>query len=199
MFIDTLVPGSVHRNIPVGANPAQRNQRERRVVLTLHDIDGSSAPSWPRRVRARVTNLGTAGVGYINGDLTVALARLPLDEWIGVQADSHWAADGIAVGAATWFDHVGAFGTGLVTAVSTPRRRSTSPTTRSLRGPFRHIVPPRPARVDLLLGIDMGTGSTKGVLVDARQPIGDRRTPPRRAGPLRCGRCPAVSPRRAVG
>ena len=119
-----------------------------------------------------MTNLGTAGVGYINGDLTVALARLPLDEWIGVQADSHWAADGILVGAATWFDHVGAFGTGLVTAVSTPRRRSTSPTTRSLRGPFRRIVPPRPARVDLLLGIDMGTGSTKGVLVDARQPIG---------------------------
>ena len=43
-----------------------------------------------------VTNLGTAGIGYINGDLTVALARLPLDDWIGVQADSHWTADGVS-------------------------------------------------------------------------------------------------------
>ncbi len=45
-----------------------------------------------------VTNLGTAGIGYINGDLTVALARLPVDEWIYLQADSHWTADGISTG-----------------------------------------------------------------------------------------------------
>ena len=65
-----------------------------------------------------VTNLGSAGVGYINGDLTVALARLPVDEWMGVQADSHWAADGISVGTATMFDRIGAFGSALVTAVA---------------------------------------------------------------------------------
>lgn len=67
-----------------------------------------------------VTNLGSAGVGYINGDLTVGFARLPCDEWIGVQADSHWAQDGIAVGTATLFDSVGPFGSGMVTAVSNP-------------------------------------------------------------------------------
>jgi hypothetical protein len=67
-----------------------------------------------------VTNLGTHGIGYINGDLTVALSRLPVDEWIAVQADSHRAADGIAVGAATLFDRAGAFGTGVVTAVANP-------------------------------------------------------------------------------
>lgn len=65
-----------------------------------------------------VTNLGSAGVGYINGDLTVALSRLPVDEWIGVQADSHWTADGISTGTATLFDGAGAFGSGMVTAVS---------------------------------------------------------------------------------
>lgn len=65
-----------------------------------------------------VTNLGSAGIGYINGDLTVGLARLPRDEWIGVQADSHWAGDGVTVGTATLFDSVGPFGTGLVTALS---------------------------------------------------------------------------------
>ena len=67
-----------------------------------------------------VTNLGTAGIGYINGDLTVALARLPVDEWIYLQADSHWVADGISTGSATLYDRVGAFGTGVVTAVANP-------------------------------------------------------------------------------
>lgn len=67
-----------------------------------------------------VTNLGTAGVGYINGDLTVALSRLPVDDWVGVEADSHMVADGISVGTATLFDSAGAFGSGLVTAVSNP-------------------------------------------------------------------------------
>ncbi|MCW2688510.1 MAG: thioesterase [Mycobacterium sp.] len=67
-----------------------------------------------------VTNLGTRGVGYINGDITVALARLPVDGWIGVQADSHWGADGVATGTATLFDDVGPFGSGLVTAISNP-------------------------------------------------------------------------------
>ncbi len=67
-----------------------------------------------------VTNLGTHGVGYINGDLTVALARLPVGDWIGVQADSHWAADGVAVGTATLFDRSGAFGSGMTTAVANP-------------------------------------------------------------------------------
>ena len=48
-----------------------------------------------------VTNLGTHGIGYINGDLTAAFSRLPVDDWIGIQADSHWASDGISVGTAT--------------------------------------------------------------------------------------------------
>jgi acyl-CoA thioesterase len=67
-----------------------------------------------------VTNLGTKGIGYINGDLTVALSRLPLDQWIGIQADSHLAADGVSVGTATLFDHQGPFGSGMVTAVANP-------------------------------------------------------------------------------
>ncbi|MGE2731295.1 thioesterase family protein [Mycolicibacterium vaccae] len=67
-----------------------------------------------------VTNLGTRGVGYINGDLTVAFSRLPVDDWIGIQADSHHAADGVAVGTATLFDSRGPFGSGMTTAVANP-------------------------------------------------------------------------------
>ena len=54
-----------------------------------------------------VTNLGTAGIGYINGDLTVALTRLPQDDWVGVEAETHWADRGIAVGATTLYDSAG--------------------------------------------------------------------------------------------
>ena len=67
-----------------------------------------------------VTNLGTEGIGYINGDLTVALSRLPLDEWLMIQGDTHFAADGVSVGTATLFDHPGAFGSAMVTAVANP-------------------------------------------------------------------------------
>lgn len=67
-----------------------------------------------------VTNLGTRGIGYINVDLTVGLARLPAGDCIGVQADSHWCADGIAVGAATLFDGEAPIGTAMVTAIANP-------------------------------------------------------------------------------
>jgi hypothetical protein len=67
-----------------------------------------------------VTNLGSEGIGYINGDLTAAFARLPVDDWIVIQGDSHWTSDGISVGAATLFDSQGAFGSGMVTAVANP-------------------------------------------------------------------------------
>ena len=67
-----------------------------------------------------VTNLGTRGIGYINGDLTVGLCRSPVGDYVGVQADSHWCSDGIAVGAATLFDGAGAFGTAMVTAIANP-------------------------------------------------------------------------------
>ncbi len=79
------------------------------------------------------THLGSRGIGYINGDLTVALARLPRSEWIGIQADAHWAADGISVGSSTLFDSAGAFGTGVVTAVANPAAQIDFATTRIRR------------------------------------------------------------------
>ena len=103
----------------------QNASRKRFINRTIDVVDGDRNTPFVRAAMAAegtslVTNLGTAGVGYINGDLTVALARLPRDEWIGVQADSHWAADGISVGTATLFDSEGAIGSGMVTAVSNP-------------------------------------------------------------------------------
>jgi hypothetical protein len=103
----------------------QNTARKRTWSRSIQVVAGAQNSSFVRAVVAAegtslVTNLGTAGVGYINGDLTVALARLPVGEWIGVQADSHWVGDGISVGTATLYDGTGAFGSGMVTAVSNP-------------------------------------------------------------------------------
>lgn len=68
-----------------------------------------------------MTNWGEGGIGFINCDLTVALARLPEGDRIGVEADSHLEADGISVGSAALFDARGQFGVGTVTAVENSR------------------------------------------------------------------------------
>lgn len=70
-----------------------------------------------------VTDLGDNGIGYINGDLTVALARLPRGVYIGVQADTHFSENGVSVGSATLFDDDGAFGSSMVTAMANPAAR----------------------------------------------------------------------------
>jgi hypothetical protein len=70
-----------------------------------------------------VINMGTDGIGYINGDLTVTLSRLPVGEFIGVQGDSRTAAAGVATGTATLFDDHGAIGTAIVTALANPQAR----------------------------------------------------------------------------
>jgi hypothetical protein len=103
----------------------QNTARKSAVNRTIDVVEGAPVTPFVLAVMAAegtslVTNLGTEGIGYINGDLTVALARLPQDDWVGVRADSHWTADGISVGAATLFDGAGAFGTGVVTAISNP-------------------------------------------------------------------------------
>jgi acyl-CoA thioesterase len=103
----------------------QNDARKRFYNKAIDVVEGEANSQFVRAVMVAeatslVTNLGTHGVGYINGDLTVGLARLPVGDWMGVQADSHWAADGVAVGTATLFDQTGAFGSGMTTAVANP-------------------------------------------------------------------------------
>lgn len=70
-----------------------------------------------------MTNWGSEGIGFINADLTLALARPPEPGPIGVEADNHISAAGIAVGSATLFDRNGSFGTCIVTALSNAQRQ----------------------------------------------------------------------------
>lgn len=109
---------------PTGAEH-QNLSRKRVYHRAIEVVMGEPASPFVRTVVAAeatslVTNLGTRGIGYINGDLTVALSRLPRGDYIGVQADSHWCSDGISVGGATLFDDDGPFGIGMVTAIANP-------------------------------------------------------------------------------
>jgi len=108
-----------------GVDAHQNTSRKRVYHRAAELVAGQPASPFVRAVVAAeatslVTNLGTEGIGYINGDLTVALSRLPVGDYVGLQADSHWCADGISVGSATLFDDLGPIGTGMVTALANP-------------------------------------------------------------------------------
>lgn len=70
-----------------------------------------------------MSNWGTAGIGYINSDVTLTLARLPEGPGIGLIAQDEVAAAGISVGAVTVYDRSGALGAAVVTALSNARRQ----------------------------------------------------------------------------
>ena len=48
---------------------------------------------------------------FVNADLTISLHRLPVGEWIGSQAVSHWEPNGIGVADARLLDRQGPIGT----------------------------------------------------------------------------------------
>jgi hypothetical protein len=69
-----------------------------------------------------VCNWGEQGVQYINTDVNLSIARLPVSHEIGLAALTWHAHDGIAVGSATVFDRQGPLGTSMVTSLANARR-----------------------------------------------------------------------------
>ncbi len=69
-----------------------------------------------------VVNWGTEGVQYINTDITLALARPPVGQEIGLSATDRVEVDGIAVGTVEVFDRAGPLGTAMVTALANSKR-----------------------------------------------------------------------------
>lgn len=106
----------------------QNDQRKRFWMHPLDAVAGEDATPFQRAVTlAESTSLmshwGDEGIGFINADLTVALARLPRSGDIGIEADEHLSEAGVAVGSASLFDRDGVFGTGTVVAVSNAGRQ----------------------------------------------------------------------------
>jgi hypothetical protein len=69
-----------------------------------------------------VCNWGEQGVQYINTDVTLSIARLPVSHEVGLTALTWNAHDGIAIGSAVVFDREGPFGTSMVTSLANARR-----------------------------------------------------------------------------
>ncbi|MFC9760307.1 acyl-CoA thioesterase domain-containing protein [Rhodococcus jostii] len=92
-----------------------------------------------------VTNMGTEGIGYINGDVTLALTRLPAGVELGLEADSHRACDGVAVGSATMFDRDGPLGICTVSAIENDRRTLQRPPLVPAAQPHPYPVVTAPA------------------------------------------------------
>lgn len=91
-------------------------------------IEGKPITAFERSaVVADFTNLmcnwGTAGVGYINTDVTLTLSRLPEGPELGLAAQNHVSTNGIAVGTASLYDRTGPLGTCTITALSNARRQ----------------------------------------------------------------------------
>jgi acyl-CoA thioesterase len=67
-------------------------------------------------------NSGSAGLKYVNADITLYLHRLPEGEWLGFEVVEHHATDGIALGECALYDMRGAIGRSLVTALANRRK-----------------------------------------------------------------------------
>lgn len=63
------------------------------------------------------THWGTTGLTFVNADMSLSLARLPVGREIGVAGHDRWESDGIAIGTALLHDRVGVFGTSTVSGL----------------------------------------------------------------------------------
>lgn len=69
-----------------------------------------------------VTNWGSAGVEFINTDITLSLARLPVSREIGLAASDRVVHEGVAVGTVVLFDRQGRLGSCTVTSLANAKR-----------------------------------------------------------------------------
>ena len=66
-------------------------------------------------------NSGEQGLGWINSDITVYLARLPKTEWVGFEVKNHQADAGVAIAECWLYDEVGPIGTSSCAALAQRR------------------------------------------------------------------------------
>ena len=66
-------------------------------------------------------HIGSAGLGYINTDVTLYLHRLPVTQWIGFESINHQATDGVAIGECRLYDEAGSIGTTVCAALAQKR------------------------------------------------------------------------------
>jgi hypothetical protein len=67
-------------------------------------------------------NSGDKGLGWINSDITVYLARLPITEWVGFEVRNHQHDAGVSIAECWLYDERGPIGTSSCAALAQRRR-----------------------------------------------------------------------------
>lgn len=104
--------------------PWDSKERSRVLLREIHPlVEGEPLTPFIRAVLAAefvspLTNFGTAGLHFINGDYTLCLSRLPVGEIIAMESDGHLSDKGVAVGHCTVYDETGPIGYCSTTAVA---------------------------------------------------------------------------------
>jgi hypothetical protein len=111
---------------------------ERRVWLRDHRplVAGTELTPFIRAALASdfaspLANMSTEGLAYINADMTLHLARLPVGEWLGLSTGDRVVADGVSIAECPIHDERGPIGSSTVSAVLTlrmPRSPGAEPT-----------------------------------------------------------------------
>ncbi|CAJ1578424.1 thioesterase family protein [[Mycobacterium] wendilense] len=91
-----------------------------RPIVAGHPVTPFSRAAFVGDVTSSLTHWSTGGLRYINADYTVTLSRMPVGDLIGLAAQSHYGADGVATGSATLFDTEGPIGTSVAVALAQP-------------------------------------------------------------------------------
>jgi hypothetical protein len=69
-----------------------------------------------------LSNSGSAGLGFINVDITLYLHRLPAGEWIGFDVTDHDSSAGVSTGSCRIYDEEGGIGLGVVAGLAQRRK-----------------------------------------------------------------------------
>jgi acyl-CoA thioesterase len=89
-------------------------------------VAGTELTPWVRSAMAAdftnpLANSGDKGLEFVNADYTLYLHRLPVGEWIGVEATSHHSVEGVAVATCALYDEDGPIGRSAVGSIANRR------------------------------------------------------------------------------
>jgi acyl-CoA thioesterase len=110
--------GEVRYLSPIGAP----NTRRAWLRETRDLVDGETSTPFVKLAGIAdfahpLSNAADVGLGYINADVTLYIARLPESDWIGMESVAHVASEGVAIGGAALYDTAGPIGFAHVCAV----------------------------------------------------------------------------------